>query len=98
MSKGWRLGSAKRAIMKISAETGIVKRNHVPPQNPARLWNSTTRARLSEPEEPGSFTQRKTGSTESVIESSYEISCAEARMPPRKGSFKFDPQPARMSE
>src|SRR5580658_7463918 len=93
MSKGWRLVSANRATAKMSAETGIVNRNHEPPQNPARLWNSTTRARLSEPDEPGSFTQRNTGSTESVIESSYEISCAEARMPPRNGYFELEAQP-----
>jgi hypothetical protein len=44
------------------------------------------------------LTQRKTGSTESVIESSYEMSWAEARTPPRKGYFEFEAQPARMSE
>src|ERR1019366_3705743 len=66
MSKGWRLVSANRATAKMNAETGIVKANHEPPQKTALLWNSTTRARLSEAAEPGSLTQRNTGSTASV--------------------------------
>src|SRR5271165_1645327 len=98
MSNGWRFVSAKTATAKMSAETGIVNRNHEPPQNPGRLWNSTTRASPSEPDDPGSFTQRKTGRTASIIESSYEMSCAEARTPPRKGYLELDAHPARMSE
>src|SRR5271165_2138457 len=89
MSNGWRLVSAKTATAKMSAETGIVNRNHEPPQNPGRLWNSTTRASPSEPDDPGSFTQRKTGRTATIIESSYEMSCAEARTPPRKGYLEL---------
>ena len=34
MSKGWRFVSANSATRKMKAESGIVKRNHVPPQNP----------------------------------------------------------------
>src|ERR1035438_1837877 len=64
MSKGWRFVSANRATAKTRAETGMVNRNHAPPQNPGRLWNSTTRARLSVPAVPGSLTQRNTGSTQ----------------------------------
>ena len=41
MSKGWRLVSAKRAMTKIRADTGIVKMNQAPPQKPGWLWNST---------------------------------------------------------
>src|ERR1035438_1882887 len=70
MSKGWRFVSANRATAKTRAETGMVNRNHAPPQNPGRLWNSTTRARLSGPAVPGSLTQRNTGSTASTMESS----------------------------
>jgi hypothetical protein len=35
---------------------------------------------------------------ESVIDSSYEISCADARILPRNGYFEFDAQPARITE
>src|SRR5580658_428643 len=97
MSKGWRLVSAKSATAKIRAETGIVRMNQAPPQNPGRLWNSTTRANPSVPGIPGAFTQRNTGRTDRVIDSSYEISCAEARTPPRNGYFEFEAQPARIS-
>src|SRR5580658_7868846 len=66
MSKGCRFVSANRATAKMKAETGIVMRNHAPPQPEwsAPLWNSTTLTRLSVPDEPGAFTQRNTGSTE----------------------------------
>ena len=90
--------SAKSAMRKTSAETGMRNANHIPPQKPGRLWNSTARARLIVPGVPGALIQRKTGSTDSVSESSYEISCAEARTPPRKGYLELEAQPARIRE
>ena len=54
----------------MKAETGIRKMNHMPPQKPGWLWNSTTRANPSEASMPGALIQRKTGSTERVIDSS----------------------------
>ena len=98
ISNGWRFVSAKSEIRKIAADSGIRKINQVPPQKPGRLWNSTTFARLIVPGVPGALIQRNTGTTESVIESSYEISCAEARTLPRNGYFELEAQPARMSE
>src|SRR5687767_4304382 len=98
MSNGWRLVSAKRETRKINADTGMRKMNHMPPQNPGRLWYSTTRPRLMLPSVSGALIHRKTGMTDSAIDSSYEISCAEARTPPRKGYFEFEAQPARISE
>ncbi len=47
---------------------------------------------------PGALTHRNTGRTASVIDSSYEISWADARTLPRNGYFEFDAHPARISE
>src|SRR5687767_729593 len=89
MSNGCRLVSANNEVRKMKADTGMMNPNQTPPQlaavNPCQspLWNSITRANPIEASIPGAFTQRNTGTTDSVIESSYEISCAEARTPPR---------------
>ena len=98
MSKGWRFVSAKRATRKMKADKGIRKRYHMPPRKPGSLWVCTTSNRLRVPLPPGALTQRKTGSTDSVIDSSYEISWAEARTLPRKGNFELEAQPAMMIE
>ena len=64
MSNGRRLVSAKSATRKTIADSGIQRPNHAP------FWAETTSNRLSVPLPPGALTQRNTGSTESVIESS----------------------------
>src|SRR5690606_32322375 len=98
MSKAWRLVSAKSATRKTNADTGMRKMYHMPPQKPGWLCDCTTSKSPSVPSLPGAFTHRNTGSTDNAIESSYEMSCADARTPPRNGYFEFDAQPARMSE
>ncbi|OQB83326.1 MAG: hypothetical protein BWX86_02884 [Verrucomicrobia bacterium ADurb.Bin122] len=72
--------------------------NQVPLQKPVPLCNSTTRTRLIEASWPGALIQSSTGTTESVSESSYEMSCAEARTLPRNGYFELEAQPARITE
>jgi len=70
MSKGCRFVSAKSETRKMKAESGMRNTNHMPPRKSVPLWNRTTSARLSEPAVPGALIHRKTGRTESVIESS----------------------------
>lgn len=88
MSNGKRFVSANRHIRNISADTGCVKQNHQPPD-----WYRPISKRLSgfwtEPE-----IQSTTGRTESPMQSSKLITCAEARIAPKYGNLLFDDHPA----